>query len=83
MRMPSSLETGSGQAWLTLVKQALHAYHDDPGLLALTRLADWRLVQAAQQHPPGASLPDAARAVLTDGLQRLQASDALGAAVLR
>ncbi|MBK6433305.1 NB-ARC domain-containing protein [Candidatus Amarolinea dominans] len=83
MRMPSSLETGSGQAWLTLVKQALHAYHDDPGLLALTRLAAWRLVLTAQQRPPGASLPDAVRAVLTDGLQRLQASDALGAAVLR
>jgi len=80
--MPSSLETGSGQAFVALITRALRAFHDDQALLQITPLLEWRLVQAAQRR--GAlSLAEALRAVLLDGLARLQEFNALGASILR
>ncbi len=81
--MASSLEIGTGQAAATLVKQALRAFNDDRQLQKCTSFARWQLVDTTRRHSPAATLPEAMRAVLNDGLRRLQTRDTLGETVLR
>lgn len=79
--MPPSLETGSGQAFVALINQALRAFHDDESLRRLAPLADWRLVQTAQSRR-GLQVTDAVRAILLEGLAQLQELDPVSAPIL-
>lgn len=68
-------ETGTGQAFIALIHQALRAYHCDDNLARLAQLVELAAAQAQPCDPLGRSVAAAVRGMIDAGLERLAQVD--------